>query len=146
MKTFIVFMALVLVFTCLCINSNDLAKYKQINIALKELAQEAACGGALMTGGSENTKGLEISYDDACAYIDMLIERASKTALFSNGELSYEASLREKEEGEENFCPALFVTISFEPSNPIFHLKQSQNTVITRKSSYEWVNYDDEKK
>lgn len=135
MKTFIVFLALILVFTCLCINSDDTSHYKQLNIHLKALAEEAARGGALMTAGSfaTSTAGISILETDAMEYANFVTEKASENMpIFSNGSLAV-SSLEILSEGT-----AIRVAITFIPNSLIFHIWEIEPKPITRVATYEW--------
>lgn len=136
MKTFIIFLALVLVFTCLCINSDDTSHYKQLNVHLKALAEEVARGGALMTAGSFATSAgaIRILEADALEYANFITERASiEMPIFSNGILAV-SSLEILSEGT-----AIRVAITFTPKSQIFHIFETSPKPITRTATYEWV-------
>ena len=125
MKQFIVFIALVIVFTSLGVTSTDLARYKQVNIALKALAEEIACGGGLMTNGSESSESLAIDYDEADVYAKFITSKAESTPIFSAGQLTYQIT---SDSGIES--RKIMVTMSYELEG---------KPPISRKATYEWL-------
>lgn len=121
MKVFMVFITLILVFSCLCVHINDMALYRQLNIALIELADEAAnavafCATSGWTGSSENS-------EPAGDYLEFLINQAKSAPLFKNGELSYAAQ-------------GTTVTVSFTPHYNLFHIFPNPTYPLTQSSTY----------
>jgi len=132
MKVFIVFLSLILVFTFLCTTTNDISKIKQINVVLKTLAEEIACGGGLMTGSSFKTDNISINLDDAKAYADFVLKKASNMPLFRNGTLSYNLSL-------DNGGMSITAVVFFQASkSPITHTFSADSSSFKRSSIYEW--------
>lgn len=124
MKQFIVFIALVIVFTSLGVTSTDLARYKQTSIALKALAEEVACGGGLMTAGSESTENISIDQDSANVYAKFIKSKAESTPIFSAGKLIVDVDF----DGVEN--RRIMATATYQQGN---------KWTISRKATYEWL-------
>ncbi|MDO5331558.1 MAG: hypothetical protein Q4E99_02655 [Bacillota bacterium] len=123
MKPFIVFIALILVFTSLGAISSDLARYKQINIALKAVAEEIACGGGLMTAGTEATEILSIDYVEADKYAKFIINKAGNSPIFSDGKLTYRLT-PDQDRGQK-----IMATVTYTIGG----------RSISRKATYEWI-------
>ena len=130
MKVFIVFLSLIMVFCCLCVQSTDMAYYKQLNVCLKNLAEEAACGAGLMTGESECYSDDGIIESDAQRYVDFLISAQKAKPPLSNGTLSAELEIS---------GPAVSVTVFFVPDKKIFHLFGDPPIPLSQNSVYEWI-------
>ena len=131
MKTFIVFMAFVLVFGSFLVFSNDLAGLKRLQEQLKIVAEECACGGALLTGDGENHSAI-IRESDALAYVlwyTNLVQ--AEKPLFRNGTLHSEAELLSPR--------SLRVTVSFVSDRPLFHFLSMNLHNVSRAAVYEWV-------
>ena len=131
MKVFIVFTALILVFSCLVIASQDMEQYKQLNIHLKALAEEAACGSGLMTGETALCSEWQISQTDADSYTEFITDYAAKNnPVFFGGNLSASAIVS---------GPSVVVTAEFSAKKPIFHILGTDVLTVRRVSEYEWV-------
>lgn len=124
MKQFIVFIALIIVFTSLTVTSTNLARYKQVNITLKALAEEIACGGGLMTAGSEAGENLSIDYGEADVYAKFITSKAENTPIFSAGTLTYQLT----QVGIE--ARSIMATVTY---------CQDGKETISRKATYEWL-------
>ena len=116
--------SLVIVFTSLGVTSTDLARYKQTSIALKTLAEEIACGGGLMTAGSESTENLFINQKSAKVYAEFIKTKAESTPIFSAGQLTVDVDF----DGEES--RRIMATATYQQGN---------KWTISRKATYEWL-------
>ena len=134
MKPFIVFIALILVFTCLSICSDDMARYRQLNIALKEVSYEAARGGSVMNSYSFRDRTNVIDQKSADNYTKFIIKKAGETAVFSAGNLQASTTLSKDKK-------SITVIVTYSGINmPIFHFFGSGNDLISRKTTYSLVN------
>lgn len=136
MKPFIVFIALVIVFTSLGVASTGLARYKQININLKALAEEIACGGGLMTTYLDDGTPV-IDSVSANAYADFIISKAQNTPIFSAGTLEHSEKL------ENPDCRRITATVTYYLNGwslkSILGFNPGGEERISRRATYEWV-------
>jgi len=129
MKVFMVFVALIMVFSCLSVQSNDMAGYRQLNINLKALSEEAAAGAGLMTGSQSYSEN-GINASDAQRYAEFLTKNANECIpIFKSGSLRATCLVS---------GPAVSVTISYTPNRKIFHLFRDPEYPISQTSIYEW--------
>lgn len=75
MKTFIVFMAFLLLLTSCLIYSEDVNNYIQLQDYLKALAEECAAGGAFMLSYDEKEKKYVIQESEAKKYAEFLVNK-----------------------------------------------------------------------
>ncbi len=147
MKTFIIFLAFVLIsVSCLCFNS-DFNNYVQLQNHMKALAEDAAVGSALVLDGGEYSKGrLVIDEESARSYVGFLLEEAKK-GYFSpeRGRLSWELYIFDDEKGYggcERYGlaaskPSTVVTLSFS-SDRLFRMSRFSLDSVSRTASYQW--------
>ena len=147
MKTFIVFLAFILIsVSCLCFNG-DFNNYVQLQNHMKALAEDAAVGSALVLDSSAYAKGqLVIDEGSARSYLDFLLEDA-KRGWFSpsRGRLSWSLSIYDDEKGYSG-CevyglspgkPSTVVTLSFS-TDSFFRMKIFKRDLVERTASYQW--------
>lgn len=147
MKTFIIFLAFVLIsVSCLCFNS-DFNNFVQLQNHMKALAEDAAVGSALVLDSGEYSKGrLVIDEESARSYVSFLLEEAKK-GYFSprRGRLSWELHIFDDDKGYsgcevyglEPAKPASVVTIHFS-SDSLFRMSIFSKNSVSRTASYQW--------
>ncbi len=94
MKTFIVFLALLLLFVSMIVYSTDMQNYVQLQSHLKSIAEECAAGGALELDPAAYAQGeMSIDVDAASEYADLVIRSVNvANSPLNNGDL--EVSVR----------------------------------------------------
>ena len=148
MKTFIIFLAFVLISTsCLCFNS-DFQNFVALQDRMKALAEDAAVGSALILEGEEYAKG-RLIIDRAAAeeYVAFLMEEARHRACFSpeRGTLSWSLTLYDDAKGYGG-CelyglspgkPSAVVSLYFDTKG-LFRLSFIDKKSVERTASYQW--------
>lgn len=134
MKPFIVFIAIVLVFTFFNVAVSQLARFKQINITLKAIAEEIACGGGLMAGDPSSVSYPNIDIDSAKKYAEFITNQYTTNAnTFLGGEIHWDVIT-------DSGNKSIMVTVTYEdPKSCIFKLFGSVTGPISRKATYEWA-------
>ena len=130
MKTFIVFLALLLVLVSFLIWSSDLDRYMELQNCLKALAEECACGASLFTDRAAYAAG-ELKIDEKAArdYVSFIIENAESKAPLTGMDIS--ASLSFTGDGTE-------VTLRCVSLSDLFRLPFLSLYEIERSAGYAW--------
>lgn len=128
MKTFIVFLALLLVMSCMFVFQNDMDRYIRLQDDLKTLAEECANGGAMCISSTYGEPGVTLINAEAaqkyCEY------RCSETDL-SGGTVTASSSLT-------HGGTALVVRLVW-TGQPLFRLSFVRSVdTLSREACYEW--------
>ena len=134
MKVFIVFTALVLVFTMAFVFISDMNSYVQLQLHMKALAEECAAGGALRLDEQAYSEGkIIINITDAQRYAEQIIQtsKISSTPL-SFGDLSVSVSLVSPD------AITAEVIYKTDPEYDIFRLPFLSIKTVSRSALYAW--------
>ena len=134
MKVFIVFTALVLVFTTAFVFVSDMNGYVQLQKHMKALAEECAAGGALQLEEEPYSDGeIVINITDAQRYAEQIIHtsKISSTPL-SFGNLSVSVELVSPD------AITAEVTFTANPEYDIFRLPFLSVKTVSRSALYAW--------
>ena len=132
MKIFMVFVALSLVFLCAFSFVADLNNFALMEKSLKTMAEECACGSALMTDSAMASYGyLEIDMQaakDACGRI--VNKLAAAVPAFSRGTISVDSI-----DVGENYAA---VKLSYYQQDDLFRLPFFTKHGFSREAEYRW--------
>lgn len=147
MKTFIVFLALILVFVSFLAFTCDMDKYVKLQDHLKVLAEDCACGSSLFTDEGEYAAGrLVINQKDAEEYVAFLIGKAQECMPpLANGRISAKMTIYDDEKGYDGAAaygfspgrPGAVVTLTYTGPD-MFRLPFFSVSTATRTAVYRW--------
>ena len=150
MKTFIVFLALLLVFTSFLCYTSDMDRYVKLQNHLKALAEDCACGCTLFADENEYSEGrLVIDENSACRYTDFLIREAVRNMPpLADGKVSADITIYDDAKGYEGAAaqgfrsglPGAVVTLVYTGPD-MFRLPFLKVTKVTRTAVYQWEEY-----
>lgn len=149
MKTFIVFLALILVFTSFLCYTTDLGSYVKLQSHLKALAEDCALGSSLFADEHEYAEGrLVIDEASAMRYTDFLTREAVNTMPpLGKGRITADLTIFDDAKGYEGAAaygftsglPGAVVTLTY--SGPdLFRLPFLTVTEVKRTAVYQWNN------
>ena len=147
MKTFIVFLALVLVFVSFLAFTSDMDRYVKLQDHLKILAEDCACGSSLFSDEREFAAGrLVIDQSDAEGYVAFLIRKAQECMPpLAEGRISAKLTIYDDEKGYDGAAaygfspgrPGAVVTLTYTGPD-MFRLPFFSVTKVTRTAVYRW--------
>ena len=147
MKTFIVFLALLIVFTSFLSYTSDLDRYVKLQNHLKALAEECALGSSLFADEDEYSEGrLVIDEISAQEYTGFLTREAVLIMPpLEKGSLSAEVKIYDDAKGYEGAAeygfisglPGVVVTLTYTGPD-MFRLPFLEITEVTRTAVYQW--------
>lgn len=147
MKTFIVFLALILVFTSFLCYTSDLDRYVKLQNHLKALAEDCACGSSLFADENEYSEGrLVIDESSALRYTDFLTREAVRNMPpLADGHISAKVTIYDDAKGYEGAAaygfksglPGAVVTLTYS-GHDMFRLPFLKVTQVTRTAVYQW--------
>jgi len=130
MKTFLVFLAMVLVLVSFLTWASDLQRYMSVQSHLKALAEECAGGAALFTDPDAYAQGrLVINETAADQYVRFLIQNAESTPPLAG--MNIQAQLSFSGDGT---VVTLICTSPFD----LFRLPYLSRYEVRRSASYRW--------
>ena len=147
MKTFIVFMAFVLIFVSFMCYFSDMSDYIRLQGRLKVLAEDCAAGAALLTDDDLYSRGyLVIDQTAAQELVQTMLEETCRSSVFFSGcTLTAELVIYDDEKGwfgcsrygiEPGIpCAAATVTCS---GRDLFRLPFITRTSCSRTATYSW--------
>jgi len=132
MKIFMVFVALLLVFTVSFTFAADINRYSEMQKSLKYMAEECACGAALMTDAQMASYGyIEIDEEAAEKYCtDICNTLAQRQSCFSGGTVSISKVTIGKQYAA--------VGLTYTQSASIFRLPWLDVKSLSREAEYIW--------
>ena len=149
MKTFIVFLALMLVFTAFLSYTSDMGRYVQLQNHLKALAEDCACGCSLFADEDEYSEGrLVIDEDSAQRYASFITREAVQSMPpLAKGHVSASVMIYDDAKGYDGSeaygfvsgLPGTVVTLTYTGPD-MFRLPFLTVTDITRTAVYQWEN------
>jgi len=134
MRTFIIFLAIMLLFTSFTVYAADMNDYIQLQTHMKAVAEECAAGGALQLAPESFDEGrMIISLDDAQSYAVKVLDETYITGPpLKHGSLSASAVLLSDD------CIEVTVTYTADPGYDIFRLPFLSKTSAVRRAAYRW--------
>ena len=149
MKTFVVFLALMLLNVSFLSFHTDMDRYQKLQVYLKAAAEEAAAGGALCRDEEAFGSGLlAVREDDARRYAAFIIEGAEKELQESiGGSAEWKVEIFDDEKGYggcEKYgltqgLPAVLVSVNIK-CRDLFRLPFLSVTSVKRSAVYQWEN------
>ncbi len=146
MKTLILFMAFMLLFTGFLVYRDDMELYMRMQDSLKRLAEDCAAGGSLATDRDRYALGkLCIDSRSAQDISAVLIAKAREKSMFSRGRIDSSMVIFDDDKGYDGIesfglsagRPAVAVTLTY--SGPdIFRLPFLKAASFTRTAVYQW--------
>ena len=147
MKVFLVFLAMLLLYMSFMCQWSDMDRYARAQRALKELAEEIACGAALLLDEDSYSGGLLCIDKWAADHLAFdLLQRASVAPPFeAPGVLSARIEIFDDESGYEEAgergllpgCPAVSVELTYS-GREMFRLPFIIVTCMQRTAVYQW--------
>jgi|GEM_PF-6532350 len=134
MRTFIIFLAFLLIFTSFTVYAADMNDYMQLQAELKAVAEECAGGGALQLAPESFDEGrVIISQRDAQLYAEkVLAETFISSPPLKHGSLSASAVLLSDESIE------VTVTYTADEGYDLFRLPFLSKKTAARRAAYRW--------
>lgn len=140
MKVFLLFLALLLVFTAFFIYEGDFGNYLRLSGYLKHIAEEASLAATLYFDEQIYGQGMYVlSEKEGRKAVEYIVDEAEKNLSGAReGTLSYELVLHDDEKGYppgESF-PSAEVTVTYTCAD-LFRLPFLRLTEVKRQSKYE---------
>ncbi len=134
MRTFIVSLSVLLLFSSFVIYGSDMNSYMQLQRELKAAAEECAGGGALMLDDRSFAEGrIMIDEQAAQAYAERVLQSTYITCPpLKHGSLSVSARLLSDDSIE------MTVTYTADEGYDLFRLPFLTRTTVTRSAAYAW--------
>lgn len=147
MKAFIIFLALMILFTSFLSYTSDLERYVKLQNHLKALAEDCACGSSLFADENEYAEGrLVIDEKSALNYTDFLTREAVlNMPPLAEGSINAEVKIYDDAKGYDGAAvygfksglPGTVVTLTYTGPD-MFRLPFLTLTEVTRTAVYQW--------
>ncbi|MCF0150502.1 MAG: hypothetical protein HUJ80_03735 [Firmicutes bacterium] len=145
MKTFLVFLALVLLFTGFLVYTADLSFYLRLQSELKTAAEECADAAALMSDSRLLGEGLLVIDPAGALQVVSVLAKDARERFPAGGSISFDLQLFDDEKGYEG-CralgieegrPAAYVCLTY-TGDDLFRLPSIRCCQIVRSAVYQW--------